>query len=204
MASRKEGPSTRNAPSARRTRILKLTLAAVLAAFSYVVSAFLPIPYPGGAGYFSFGDAVNILSAMLLGPYLGAAVGALAGLFSDLTSGYLIFIPFTLVSKASMGLLVGFLWKQRKTWLKFLGLGLGPLAMVLVYALSYYVYYGLPGLWSCLFDLAQGYGGAVIAYFAYLILKKTGLAGRLLNLEDPVGLQEVDDDDGQDEHQDVA
>ena len=74
-----------------KTITKNITVAALLAAIAYLLTAFASIPYAGGAGYLNFGDAVIIFSSMILGPWWGALVGAIAGSLADLSAGYISF-----------------------------------------------------------------------------------------------------------------
>ncbi len=187
-------------------RTLRIAAAALLAAFSYALTAFLPIPYPGGAGYFNFSDAVNLFGALLLGPYFGAVAAMAAGALSDLTAGYAAFVPFTVLSKGLCCAAAGLFFHKLRGHkvLRYMGLPVGAAAEVAVYFFAYLGLYGPAGLYSSLFDLVQAFGGAALSLFLYLAVEKTGLLARFGCLEYPRLLEKVDDKQGQDEHKDVT
>lgn len=147
---------------------------AVFSALAFVLSSFLAIPYPGGSGYFNFADALTILASLLLGPIEGAFVGVFSGTMSDLYAGYVAYIPFTFLAKGLLGLLPGLLYNvlKKHKYLRYLGIIIAPACMVVTYMVAYYAFYGLGYLFNSLFDLAQGYGGAIIAAVLYFPIKK--------------------------------
>ncbi|MDO4488439.1 MAG: ECF transporter S component [Eubacteriales bacterium] len=92
-------------------KLLKLTLAAVMAALSYVVFTFLQIKItlPGGdATSFHLGNAVCVLGALLLGGVYGGAAGAIGMTIGDLFDPvYVIYAPKTFLLKFCIGLITG-------------------------------------------------------------------------------------------------
>ena len=85
-----------------QTRALVMT--ALLAALSFVATLVIRIPSPTG-GYMNLGDTVVLLGAYLLGGAYGAAAGAIGPALADLVSGYIVYVPATLVIKAVMALI---------------------------------------------------------------------------------------------------
>lgn len=118
--------------------VVKMCVAALLLAVVYLLTSFAGIPYPGGAGYLNFSDAVILFSASVLGPWWGALVGAAGGALADLTAGYAFFVPFTILAKGGEAVLAGYLSKVMKKprvrWLSFL---VGASFMVLAYVPAY-------------------------------------------------------------------
>jgi uncharacterized membrane protein len=156
--------------------IAKMTGVAIFAALSFVLTAFCMIPYPGGVGYFNFGDIVDILASFLFGPLEGMLVGMIGGVTSDLLLGGA-FALWTLFAKGLLGLSSGFffvLLRKRKI-LRFLGGLLGAALEVLVYMLAYYVMEGYGGLYQSAFDCLQAFGSFAVAIPIYLLLEKTGI-----------------------------
>ena len=85
-----------------RTRALVMT--ALLAALACVATLVIRIPSPTG-GYMNLGDTIVLLGAYLLGGAYGAAAGAVGPALADLISGYMVYVPATLVIKAVMALI---------------------------------------------------------------------------------------------------
>lgn len=95
---------------ADRSRTKLLVMTALFAALGYVGTAALQVPTPTN-GYVNLGDAVVILGAFLLGPVYGAIAGGIGPALADLLSGYVMWVPGTLVIKALMGLAAALLYR---------------------------------------------------------------------------------------------
>lgn len=88
-----------------------IVMTALFAALACVATMVVRVPSPTG-GYMNLGDAVVLLGAFLLGPALGAAAGGIGSMLADLLSGYAAYAPATLIIKAVMALLAGFLYRR--------------------------------------------------------------------------------------------
>jgi uncharacterized repeat protein (TIGR04002 family) len=92
-------PDIKTKPSLQK-RLRTLTAAAVFAAVTMIMTAFIHVP--AFFGYIHPGDAVIFLGAALLpAPFAAAAAGIGAG-FADLIAGYPLYIPATVIIKAVM------------------------------------------------------------------------------------------------------
>lgn len=168
--------------TSREHRLIRhMSAVGVFGALSFVLTAFCQIPYAGGAGYFNFGDLVNLLSSIVLGPFEGALVGILGGTFADLYSGFGIYAPWTMMAKGLMGLISGGLYivlKNKRIW-RFSSLFIGATFEILSYMICYYVLYGAGGMISSAFDCVQAYGSSALVIPLYLALEKSGITRRL-------------------------
>jgi len=150
----------------------KLTLSGMLIALGYVLTVFLKIPYANGAGYFNFGDVITLLAAVILGPWYGAFIGASFSSMADLFSGFGQFVPFTILAKALMAIISGYLYKIFPKKIKYFGLLIGSLVMVGIYFISYFIYYGLGAYISSIFDLVQALISSLLGYLLLFPLEK--------------------------------
>ena len=160
--------------------IIRLTGVAIFSALAYILTAFCLIPYPGG-GYLNFGDVVTLFVSIVYGPIEGALVGMISGSMGDLTAGYAVYIPFTIVAKAVMGLSSGFLYivlRKRKT-LRFVSPFVGATLMIAVYMGAYAVIIGQGVYLASAFDCVQGYGMAILSIPLVALFEKTGLGKSL-------------------------
>ena len=86
----------------QKTRVITntklITLSALFAAMTFVLTAFVHIPTL--KGYVHIGDAVIFLAASLLPKPYAMASAAIGASLSDALSGYWIWVPATLVIKA--------------------------------------------------------------------------------------------------------
>ena len=90
----------------------KLILAALFAALSCVATMSIRIPTPGTSGYIHPGDAIVILSGIILGPVWGFLAGGIGSALSDLIGGYFIYVPITFVIKGLVALAAGLLYQK--------------------------------------------------------------------------------------------
>lgn len=156
-------------------RTHRLVLASLFVALSFIFTYFVKIPFPTG-GYFNVGDAFIMLAAIIIDPLTGILVGALAGGLSDLFAGYVLFIPFTVLAKGLEALMAGFIYQKTRGLLRYVGVVIGPLVMVAIYALSYIIMFDKATMIANLpFDLAQAGIAIVLTIILLLLLEKTPL-----------------------------
>ena len=154
----------------------KLILAALFAALSCVATMSIRIPTPGTGGYIHPGDAIVILSGVILGPVWGFFAGGIGSALSDLIGGYFVYVPITFVIKGLVALAAGLLYqkvgKTQKS--RYAAVVLGGVADIILVAGGYFVceyfIYGAGAAASIPSNIIQGIGGLVISYILYPIL----------------------------------
>ena len=154
----------------------KLILAALFAALSCVATMSIRIPTPGTGGYIHPGDAIVILSGVILGPVWGFLAGGIGSALSDLIGGYFIYVPITFVIKGLVALAAGLLYqkigKNQKS--RYIAVILGGVADIILVAGGYFVceffIYGAGAAASIPANIIQGIGGLVISCILYPIL----------------------------------
>ena len=147
----------------------KLILAALFAALSCVATMSIRIPTPGTGGYIHPGDAIVILSGVILGPVWGFLAGGIGSALSDLIGGYFIYVPITFMIKGLVALAAGLLYqkvgKNQKS--RYIAVILGGVADILLVAGGYFVceffIYGAGAAASIPANIIQGIGGLVIS-----------------------------------------
>ncbi len=121
---------------------------AVYTALVYAATVAVQIYQPATGGYFNLGEAVIYLAALLRGPVVAGVAGGVGAALADLSTGYAIFAPATLVVKFLEGYAAGLLaakmrgWGRRKAGLLA---GAGYAALIIVFGLFYWsgrAYYG--------------------------------------------------------------
>ena len=137
------------------TKTKLLVLAALFTALTTVATMVIQIPSPMN-GSVNLGDCVVLLSAWVLGPWLGAAAGGLGSMLADVISGYAYYAPGTLVIKAVMALVAGLIFRaaagrgrRGELLIQTCGAALAEVIMVLGY-------FGYAGLL-----LGEGWGAAL-------------------------------------------
>lgn len=154
----------------------KLILAALFAALSCVATMSIRIPTPGTGGYIHPGDAIVILSGVILGPVWGFLAGGIGSALSDLIGGYFVYVPITFVIKGLVALAAGLLYqkvgKSQKS--RYAAVVLGGVADIILVAGGYFVceyfIYGAGAAASIPANIIQGIGGLVISCILYPIL----------------------------------
>jgi len=78
----------------------------------YAATVAIQIYQPATGGYFNLGEAVIYIAALLRGPVVAAIAGGVGASLADLSTGYMIFAPATLVIKFIEGFVAGVLVKR--------------------------------------------------------------------------------------------
>lgn len=163
--------------SASDRRVQSIVTAALLAALACAATMVIRVPSPTG-GYLNLGDTAVLLGAFLLGPWLGALAGGVGSAMADALSGYMVYVPATLVIKAVMALVAGLLYRalREKSGGMAFAAAAGELPMVAGYwlfdALLLHSFAGaaagIPG------NLVQAGFGAAASVFLAAALRKSG------------------------------
>ncbi|MEW6524116.1 MAG: ECF transporter S component [Bacillota bacterium] len=140
-----------------------LVLASMLVALTLAATAVLRLPALGGKLYFHFGTAVIFTTALLLGPRMGAVVGALGSALADIVLGFWVWFPVSFLVHGIEGYIVGHIATGEGGFRDLRALLAGSTWMVLAYALAAGLIYGRAAVpVEITGDLAQvGVGGAV-------------------------------------------
>ena len=73
-----------------KDNVKKLVFIAMMAALTCAATMVIRIPTPGTGGYIHPGDALVVLSGVLLGPLGGFLAGGLGSALADLAAGYVL------------------------------------------------------------------------------------------------------------------
>lgn len=159
-----------------KTDFKKLVMTALFAALACVATMSIRIPTPGTSGYIHPGDAIVILSGIILGPMYGFLAGGIGSAMADLIGGYFIYVPITFAIKGLIALLAGFIYqkmgKTKKS--RYVGVVLGGITDIVLVAGGYFLcelpMYGIGAAVSIPANLIQGVSGLVIALLLYPVL----------------------------------
>lgn len=155
-------------------QLKKIIMTALLAALSCVATMAIRIPTPGTGGYIHPGDAIVILSGVILGPNFGFLAAGIGSSMADLLGGYFIYVPITFVIKGAVAYLSGHLYhrfgKSRKS--RYISVLCGGLCDMVIVATGYFLcetmIYGTgAALASVPANLIQGTGGLILACALY-------------------------------------
>ena len=121
-------------------KIEKLTRAAMLSALVCIATIVIPIPIPGG-GYANAGDIVLLMSAYVLGPWLGAAAAGFGSCIADIILGYSIYAPGTFIIKGLGAMGAGLVMRAaRKNMKNVLAMIVSGIVGELIIIAGYYGY----------------------------------------------------------------
>ena len=164
------------------THLLRITTAAVMIAFTCVLTMAVRIPSPT-KGYLNLGDAAVLLSGWLLGPIYGSIAGGIGSALADLFAGYPVYVPGPLLIKAAMAFTVSlgpWYFSKKGNVRQRLGFMIGSTVAELWMVAGYYLYeaavigegfaaafLGVPG------NAVQGIVGAAGAYLLIELLSRT-------------------------------
>lgn len=86
----------------KKDKLLKMVYTAMFAAMIFALTRFIQIPV--ASGYVHFGDALIYIVALTVGGPWAMLAGALGGALADLTSGFAVYAPATIIIKALIAL----------------------------------------------------------------------------------------------------
>ncbi len=147
----------------------KIALYGVLISLTTVATMVISIPTIATKGYVNLGDAIVLLSGLILGPAGGFLVGGLGSALADILLGYAYYAPFTFIIKGVEGMLGVLLYKRLfKEKHVIIPLIMAGLWMATGYLLVEVFMYGFPAaIVSYPSNIIQGVVGAVLCTFLY-------------------------------------
>ncbi len=161
------------------TNLRKIVIAALFAALTCAATFAIRIPTPGTSGYIHPGDALVILSGILLGPSYGFLAGGVGSALADLLGGYAVYLPVTFAIKGLIALLSGLFYQKigHTGSRAYFSVALGGIADILLVVGGYLLYesllYGLPAaVASAPANLVQGLGGLILSLLLYPIVHR--------------------------------
>lgn len=158
------------------TNLKKIVMAALFAALACVATMSIRIPTPGTNGYIHPGDAIVILSGVVLGPVWGLLAAGIGSAMADLLGGYFVYVPITFAVKGLIALFAGLVYQKMATdkKKKYIAVLIGGVIDIVLVAGGYFVceYFlcGASAAASIPANIIQGVGGLVISIILYPIL----------------------------------
>jgi uncharacterized membrane protein len=92
---------------ANKEKTNKIILTGLMMAMTTVATMVIAIPVPFTSGYIHLGDSMIFLSVLILGWRYGAVAAGVGSALADLFLGYVHWVPWTLLIKGVMAMLVG-------------------------------------------------------------------------------------------------
>lgn len=152
----------------------KMVITALMAALVCVATMSIRIPTPSTSGYIHPGDALVILSGIILGPTYGFLAAGIGSAMADLIGGYFIYVPITLFIKGFIALFSGYVYKKmdHTSTTRYIAVVIGGILDIFLVSVGYLLcesfLYGIAGaLASVPANLIQGFGGMLISMLLY-------------------------------------
>lgn len=167
----------------------KTVLTAVFMALICVATMSIQIPMPLTNGYVNLGDAFVLTAAWMLGAPWGIAAAGIGSALADMLTGYMHYVPGTLIIKACMAaaaVLIAKACGERRAMMKYTGRIAGALLAELIMIAGYFGYAclllgknlgaaaaSIPG------NAIQGAVGLIVGILLTAALEKTGVMKKL-------------------------
>ncbi len=155
----------------------KLVMTALFAALACAATMSIRIPTPGTGGYIHPGDAIVILSGVILGPAYGLLAAGIGSAMADLLGGYFIYVPITFAVKGIVAWIAGILYHKlgKTSGSQCMALILGGVTDIIMVGGGYFLceiplYGASAAMASVPANLIQGLSGLIIAFALYPIL----------------------------------
>lgn len=159
------------------SNLKKVIMTALFAALACVATMSVRIPTPGTGGYIHPGDAIVILSGIILGPVWGFLSAGIGSAMADLLGGYFVYVPITFAIKGLIALISGIIYQKigRSQKTRCAAVILGGVTDMLLVAGGYFIceipLYGASAAAASIpANLIQGVSGLIIAFVLYPLL----------------------------------
>lgn len=159
------------------SNLKKIVMASLFAALTCVATMAIRIPTPGTGGYIHPGDALVILSGIVLGPTAGLLSAGIGSAMADLIGGYMLYVPITFAIKGLVALFAGLLYQKIGTTQKkrYTGVLLGGITDIVLVAGGYFLceiplYGAAAAAASIPANCIQGISGLILSFVLYPVL----------------------------------
>lgn len=162
--------------------VVRLTAIALFAAI-IMLTTLIHLPVGTAGGYIHPGDSMIYACAWMLGP-IAAVAAAIGSGFADIILGAAIYIPATIVIKALMGLIAGFMLQKlpKKFYARLITMIVASLVMAIGYFVFEYFALGSVAAFAGIpFNLIQAVGGVVIGVIVIEALRKINGINNITN-----------------------
>lgn len=166
----------------KKITVKKICISAIITALCYVFTMFVSFPI-SSTGYINLSDFFIVFTTIAIDPICGFIVAIIGPALADLTLGYYIYIPFTIISKALECLAVHLLFNKINGRIKYLLIFISSLLMASVYIIPDLLVLGfdnyLVGFINLGLNFLQGTVGIILGLIVYHIFKKSKLIEKI-------------------------
>lgn len=159
-----------------------LVVTSMLAALIFVFTYLIKIPINANGAYMNIGDCVIYCAGLLVGAPWAAAAAGIGSALADLTLGFPVYAPATLIIKGLMGLVCALLMKKAGFGRFTLVSILGGAIMVAGYGVFEWIFFGWTyAAGTVVFNLIQWAAGVAGALALYYPVRRIAGAALLTN-----------------------
>lgn len=167
----------------------KITLCAIAAALTFLVTAFIPVKIPlFTQGYFNLGDSILITASLFVGGIYGGLAGGIGAALADIVLGFGVYAPATFIIKFLMGIAAFYTFKltnKLASHLRVLAILSSALVAELIMVSGYFLFevaiYGLAtSIADILGNASQGFFNLIATTFIYEIINRTKIFNKLI------------------------
>lgn len=166
----------------KKITIKKICISAILASLCYVFTMFISIPL-SSTGYINLSDFFIVFTTICIDPLCGLLVSIIGPSLADLTLGYYIYIPFTVLAKVLECIVVHLLFNKINNKSKYLLIFISSIVMASIYIMPDLIVLGfdqiIVALINFLFNTIQGIVGVILGLIIYKIFKKYDLINKI-------------------------
>lgn len=137
---------TNNTCLKERSAALNITINGLMIALVFLFTMFinLRLPVSINGGLIHLGNVPLFVAALVFGPRTGAIAGGIGMAIFDVSSGWALWAPFTLVIRSVMGYMIGYIADKNPEsfWMRVLAIFCAALWMLLGYYVTEVILYG--------------------------------------------------------------
>ncbi|WP_075718324.1 ECF transporter S component [Roseburia sp. 499] len=132
--------TTKTAGSLEQVKFLTITAIGIALVYVFTWLVNIRLPFAPNGGLIHLGNVPLFIFAIIFGKKTGAIAGGIGMALFDVTSGWTVWAPFTLVIVAIMGFVVGLIAEKKKGFFWYL---LAMVAALPIKIVGYYIAEGI-------------------------------------------------------------
>ena len=175
----------------KRNATFTTVVTALFAALICVSTMLVQIPIPATGGYANLGDGIILICAFLMQPFCAAIAAGIGSALADVLAGYVAFVPGTLLIKAGVALIAGYIFKRgakpNASGSELVYMGAACIAAEAFMVLGYFFYeavllgVGMGAAGGIIGNIGQGAAGSIIACVAAPVFRRSDAVRSLVD-----------------------
>ena len=176
---------------------LTISMIGIFAALICVLTMIIAVPIPATQGFINIGDAGVMITGLLFGPIIGGIAGGVGSALADISLGYTIYAPATLIIKGLEGFIVGLIANPKKNYKKLnyrdiLAVVIGGAIMVFGYLIYETIIFGFPiALYEFILNGIVQFGVSIIIAIIFTKTVRRNIIDSLPQVFDKIFILEI-------------